>query len=223
MYGADNDCVDPGYPKDIATNWLGVPNNLDAAFYRENGHIYFFQGSQYFRVSDKYLFDLDDDVVDSTYPKPIATNFIGIPNNIDSAFQRTNGYLYFFKGSQYYRIQDKYLFDHPQDVVDTGYPQEIDSKWWGMADGSKGTFERFWVNYIYSFNGEFYTRFTDKYTSISVPCFAPAPPCQPCDCPVCPTCEACTPCEACEGCRPCRYDHHDDKTVINFNFEGMIE
>lgn len=37
--------VDLDYPKKIRNHWLGVPDNLDAAFtWNVNGEVYFFKG-----------------------------------------------------------------------------------------------------------------------------------------------------------------------------------
>jgi hypothetical protein len=44
--------------------------------------------------------------VKSTYPK-LLSNWEGIPDNLDSALQYTNGYTYFFKRGQYYRFNDR--------------------------------------------------------------------------------------------------------------------
>lgn len=43
--------VSARYPKPIK-NWIGLPNNLDAAFKWENGLTYFFKGTQYYRFND---------------------------------------------------------------------------------------------------------------------------------------------------------------------------
>ncbi len=44
--------------------------------------------------------------IKSTYPKDIS-NWEGIPNNLDAAFQFTNGYSYFFKSGRYWRFNDR--------------------------------------------------------------------------------------------------------------------
>lgn len=44
--------------------------------------------------------------VKNSYPKPLS-NWEGIPDNIDAAFQYTNGYTYFFKKGAYYRFNDR--------------------------------------------------------------------------------------------------------------------
>lgn len=44
--------------------------------------------------------------VKSTYPKPLS-NWEGIPDGINAAFQYTNGYTYFFKKGTYYRFNDR--------------------------------------------------------------------------------------------------------------------
>jgi len=144
--------ADAGYPQAIATKFLQcdgnsrVPDAPDAIFQRINGKIYFFQGSQYWRVSDKYIANSKDDCVDAGYPKEISTNWIGVPNSIDGVFQRPNGAIYFFKGAQYYRVSDKYLTDNSTgaDEVDAGYPQLIRDRWAGglLPDSIDTVFEQ---------------------------------------------------------------------------------
>ena len=66
--------------------------------------------------------------MDSTYPRPVS-NWDGIPDNIDSAMQYSNGKTYFFKGGEYYRFDDAAL------TVDTGadppYPRDTGYWWFG--------------------------------------------------------------------------------------------
>jgi hypothetical protein len=115
--------VDPGYPKPIAGNWPGLPadfqSGIDAAFWRKsNSKIYFFKGNQYVQYSDV------SSGVDPGYPKPIAGNWPGLPEDFQSGIntvlmRKSNGKIYFFKGSQYVRYSDV------SSGVDPGYPKPI--------------------------------------------------------------------------------------------------
>ena len=58
-------------------------------------------GSQYWRFDPQ-----QKPPIKSTYPKDIS-NWEGLPNNLDAAFQFTNGYSYFFKNGQYWRFNDR--------------------------------------------------------------------------------------------------------------------
>lgn len=90
--------MDGSYPKDISEGFTGIPDDLDAALvWSGNGKIYFYKGSKFWRFDPSQR-----PPVKSTYPKPIS-NWDGVPNNLDAAFQWTNGYTYFYKGNAYYR------------------------------------------------------------------------------------------------------------------------
>ena len=43
--------VEADYPKPI-NNWVGIPDNIDAALQYDNGYTYFFKGDQYYRFDD---------------------------------------------------------------------------------------------------------------------------------------------------------------------------
>ena len=90
----------PGYPRPIASDWAGLPNNLDAAFTWTNGKTYFFKGSEYWRFSDIGQ-------MDPGFPKQLESGFPGIPPNVDAAFVwPSNDQLYVFKGSRYWKYPD---------------------------------------------------------------------------------------------------------------------
>ncbi|OWF43599.1 matrix metalloproteinase-16-like [Mizuhopecten yessoensis] len=64
--------IDYGYPRAIV-KWRGLPSTIQGAFKWENGKTYFFTGKNYYRYNDQ-LFS-----VDATYPRPIATWWLGCP------------------------------------------------------------------------------------------------------------------------------------------------
>ncbi|XP_012564333.2 matrix metalloproteinase-24 isoform X1 [Hydra vulgaris] len=77
--------------------------------------VYFFKGEYYWR----FTLQRNDYLLDSGYPKKIVANWYGLPNYVDAAFKWTNGELYFFKGSEYYRV-NKNRFN-----VEYGYPVKL--------------------------------------------------------------------------------------------------
>eukprot|EP00094_Tigriopus_californicus_P012504 TCALIF_12089-PA protein Name:"Similar to Mmp14 Matrix metalloproteinase-14 (Rattus norvegicus)" AED:0.09 eAED:0.09 QI:65/1/0.8/1/1/1/5/0/473 len=88
-----DESVANGYPRDLSSDWDGLPPNVDAAFTWTNGKTYFFKGSKYWSFTNQ--------VMDSGYPKQIAKGFEGIPNSVDGAFVWTgNEKIYFFKVSR---------------------------------------------------------------------------------------------------------------------------
>ncbi|MEO5681795.1 MAG: hemopexin repeat-containing protein [Chitinophagaceae bacterium] len=124
--------VDEGYPKPIAGNWPGLPASfnagIDAVIWRQsNDKIYFFKGSEYCRFSKV------SEGVDPGYPKPIAEQWPGMPNDfnegIDAALMNEgNGKIYLFKKGQYVR------FSSVAAGVDSGYPKPIKDNWKGVPD-----------------------------------------------------------------------------------------
>jgi len=121
--------MDRGYPKDFSKGFSGVPSNVDAAMvWPVNKKIYFFKGSQYWK------FDPDKSPpVDISYPRPIS-NWEGIPNNVDSAMQYSNGKTYFFKDGRYYRFDDeKFTLDED---ANPPFPRETGFWWFGCQSNS---------------------------------------------------------------------------------------
>jgi len=121
--------MDAGYPKQLDKGFSGIPNNVDAAFvWPVNDKIYFFKGSIYWK------FDPDKSPpVDSSYPRPI-TNWDGIPENLDSALQYSNGKSYFFKNGRYYRFDDKnFILDAS---ANPPFPRETGFWWFGCPANS---------------------------------------------------------------------------------------
>lgn len=123
--------VDAGYPKPIAGNWSGLPADfqagIDAAFHRtSNDKIYFFKGSNYVRLTET--------TVDPGYPKPIGTNWEGLPasfqQKIDAALMRLDsGQIYMFSGRRYIR------YTNVANGIDPGYPNWIDKNWMPFPRG----------------------------------------------------------------------------------------
>lgn len=73
--------------------------------------------------------------VKGTYPKPLS-NWQGLPDNVDAAFQYTNGYTYFYKDNAYYRFNDR-LF--AVDPVNPAFPRSTGFWWYGCKGSPKGT------------------------------------------------------------------------------------
>jgi len=183
------DCLDTGYPKDIAASFPGLPagSPVDAVFSRDNGKIYFFVGTQYYRFSDKYLVPEADptlpDVLDAGYPKSI-TNF-GIPDadvtsatGLLGAFQRPNGKIFIFLDFagevKYYRITDKYLTEGAlEDVVDPGYPKDLAEGFEDVPVPFDTVFQRTESDQkIYFYAGTNFTIGYDKYIHLPSLCTA---------------------------------------------------
>jgi hypothetical protein len=148
----------PGLPDE----WYGRSDGtgaggIDAALMRSNGKIYLFRGSEYVRYSSV------SSGIDAGYPRPIAGNWGGLPasftSGIDAAFQReSNGKIYFFKGSEYARI------DAATSAMDAGYPKPIVGNWPGLPSsfttGIDAALQRKDNDKIYFFKGDEYVRFS---------------------------------------------------------------
>lgn len=102
-------------------DWKGIPNRVDAVFSYQDNRMYFFSGSQC------YLYLRAENRVAAGYPKAIAQEFVGVPDNLDAAVYFTdNGKIYFFKDMQYYRV------DGRTKRVDAGYPKDTKTHWKGL-------------------------------------------------------------------------------------------
>ncbi len=67
------------------------------------------QGSQYWRLTEE--------AVAPGYPRPISSDWGGMPSDLDAAFTYSNGKTYFFKGNQYWRFTGNQR--------DGGYPRVV--------------------------------------------------------------------------------------------------
>src|SRR4030095_16056600 len=98
-----------GYPRSISGGWdalkaAGFTSNIDARIpWTGSGKAYLFRGGNYIRVN------LSDKTLDATYPRPISGNWaalttVGWTSGIETAVAWVNGKAYFFKGSEYIRV-----------------------------------------------------------------------------------------------------------------------
>ncbi|XP_070331753.1 stromelysin-3 isoform X2 [Odocoileus virginianus] len=135
--------LQPGYPALASRHWQGLPSPVDAAFEDAQGHIWFFQGAQYwvydgekpvlgpaplselglrgsavhaalvwgsekskiyfFQGGDYWRFQPSARRVDSPVPRR-ATDWRGVPSEIDAAFQDAEGFAYFLRGRLYWKF-----------------------------------------------------------------------------------------------------------------------
>lgn len=76
----------------ISETFLGLEDDLDAAFSYADDGVIFLKGSQCWKFNGNTL--------EAGYPKDISSVFPGIPSNIQAATRMgTKGYIYFFKGN----------------------------------------------------------------------------------------------------------------------------
>ncbi|XP_057701424.1 matrix metalloproteinase-19 [Corythoichthys intestinalis] len=103
--------LDFGYPKRVQR----IPSNIDAAFYLENNKkLIFIKGSSFWQW--------DEFVYTTVTPRPLTMLFSGVPSSPDAAFTWTNGRVYFFKGDDYWRVNERLR-------VDRGYPLSKKERW----------------------------------------------------------------------------------------------
>ncbi|XP_060077844.1 matrix metalloproteinase-20-like [Ylistrum balloti] len=110
--------LDRGYPKVIKgeDNWY---RNAKAAVLWRDGFVYLFKGSEYSVWAEGYT------KPPRGYPKPISSFFRGVPTNVEAAI-RYNRYTYFFKGHNYFKVDDYRR-------VLPGYPKKKASAWLGCG------------------------------------------------------------------------------------------
>ncbi|XP_013206591.2 stromelysin-3 isoform X2 [Microtus ochrogaster] len=159
--------LQPGYPALASRHWQGLPSPVDAAFEDAQGHIWFFQGAQYwvydgekpflgpaplselglqgslvhaalvwgpeknkiyfFRGGDYWRFHPRTQRVDNPVPRR-ATDWRGVPSEIDAAFQDAEGYAYFLRGHLYWK------FDPVKVKVLEGFPRPIGPDFFDCAE-----------------------------------------------------------------------------------------
>ncbi|KAM4855631.1 stromelysin-3 isoform X1 [Urocitellus parryii] len=159
--------LQPGYPALASRHWQGLPSPVDAAFEDAQGHIWFFQGAQYwvydgekpvlgpaplselglvgssihaalvwgpeknkiyfFRGGDYWRFHPNIRRVDSPVPRR-ATDWRGVPSEIDAAFQDADGYAYFLRGRLYWK------FDPVKVKALDGFPRLVGPDFFSCAE-----------------------------------------------------------------------------------------
>jgi hypothetical protein len=152
----------PSFTPWQGANWPGLTEpfyrEIDAALWSgTTGKIYFFRGGDYIRVDPANGWRADPG-----YPKPIAGNWPGFPASFtsglsDALWSGTTGKIYFFKGSEYLRVDPANGWQ-----VDPGYPKPIAGNWPGFpADFALGIEAALWSQTnqrIYFFKGDQYIR-----------------------------------------------------------------
>ncbi|XP_077386145.1 matrix metalloproteinase-19 [Festucalex cinctus] len=103
--------LDYGYPKKVQR----IQPNIDAALYLQNNRkLIFIKGSSFWQW-DELKYNI-------LTPRPLSTLFTGAPSSPDAAFTWTNGRVYFFKGDDYWRVNEQLR-------VDSGYPLSKGKLW----------------------------------------------------------------------------------------------
>lgn len=111
--------LDHGFPKLLAN----IPANIDSALYlSKNKKIIFFKGSGYWQWDEVGPTNF------GSYPKPIWKLFLGAPSNIDAALTWTNGQIYIFKGTKYWRVNQYHQ------AVEKKYPLNTATYWMQCDD-----------------------------------------------------------------------------------------
>ena len=124
--------LDRGFPRTLQTSWPDIPDNLDAASYaglwnnQPSNRLYLFKNGNY------WLWDLEYDEPVTGFPRPISTDFPGLPDHLDAAVYsgtRNQSYankIYFFSGDSYWR------WNVELKKIDNGYPKSITQNWPGL-------------------------------------------------------------------------------------------
>ncbi|KAM9471108.1 matrix metalloproteinase-15 [Clarias gariepinus] len=136
------------YPMPISFFWVGLPEDIDAAYERHDGKFVFFKGTKYwlFREAD----------VLPGYPQELMHYGHGMPDRVDTAvWWEPTGYTYFFRGDRYWR------FSEESRAVDKDYPRPI-SVWDSIPSSPKGAFLSDDGAYTYFYKGTKYWRFDNK-------------------------------------------------------------
>ncbi|KAK9407237.1 matrix metalloproteinase-19 [Crotalus adamanteus] len=104
--------LDYGYPKPLTR----IPAKIDAALYwPTNKKIFIFKDTEYWQWDElgSYFTNI---------PRKISTLFTGAPSYLDAALTWENGKVYFFKGQNYWRLNDQLR-------VERDYPLSTAERW----------------------------------------------------------------------------------------------
>jgi hypothetical protein len=135
--------VASGYPRSIADDWDGLPDNIDAAF-TIRGRTYIFKGSQYWRFREFGK-------LERRFPRQISKTFKEVPEDLDAAvfFPLTDS-LYFFKGTTYCKFE----FGSARKACSFSIP--IDDTWEGVPDNLDTAFTEGAGNTYFFKGGNYY-------------------------------------------------------------------